>query len=162
MTPALHAALWFAEVALPALADWPRTGGLNIYLDAPPRPGPPRPFWPMSPLQEEKEMSKHKTEDKHEVVAHEQKLPDLTPEPREVQPVHAAEPKTKLVRSPAVPKPPCCGDHIHIPFKVDQELKDAEGKVYAVRVTQYDCVAPGAVPASFVLNLDQLPKAEGF
>ena len=57
------------------------------------------------------------------------------------------------------PAAPCCGDHVNIPFHVDQEFKDSEGKTYAVRVTQCGCLAPGAVPVSFLLNLDQLPKA---
>lgn len=57
-----------------------------------------------------------------------------------------------------VPRCPCHGDHIHIPFKVDQEFKDDSGATYMVRVTQDGCLAPGASPVSFLLHLDQLPS----
>lgn len=55
---------------------------------------------------------------------------------------------------------PCCGDHVHIPFKVDQEFKDSEGKTYAVRVVQDGCLLPGATPFTAIINVDQLPKPE--
>lgn len=49
--------LWLAESAIPAVADYARTGGLSLYLDAPPKPTG-KPWWPMSPLSELPDRSK--------------------------------------------------------------------------------------------------------